>query len=140
MENIGEEALEFVLLRVTSNASLLDLLATDEDEPEGLEFLAVAEAEPGASNVVIPPGPLDAGRFAVVCFLPAPDGTPHAILGMVSGFNVGSRASTISPPNTGDGGLLEGSSVGLTSAVALTLGSSLLVLGLVGLTRRARSN
>ena len=140
MENIGEEAHEFVLLRVTSNAPLLDLLATDDDEPEGLEFLVFAEADPGASNVAIPPGPLDAGRYAVVCFFPAPDGTPHAILGMVSEFNVGSGASTISPPNTGDGGLLEGSSVGLTSAAALTLGSSLLVLGLVGLTRRAQSN
>ena len=100
-----------------------------------------ADAEPGASNVALPPGPFGAGRYAVVCFLEAPDGTPHALLGMVSEFNVGpggGGGSPISPPNTGDGGLLIDSSDGLTSA-ALAFGSLLVVLRSMGLVRTRSS-
>ena len=119
MENVGEQTHEFVLLRITSDAPLLDLLESEDDEPEGVEFLVAAEADPGTSNVAIPGQALAAGRYAVVCFLPAPDGTPHAFLGMVSEFNVGQgggSASPITPPDTGDGGLIDSPAAGISTA------------------------
>jgi hypothetical protein len=41
---------------------------------------------------------LDAGRYALVCFLAAPDGTSHAAHGMVSILRVSRRASDLTPP------------------------------------------
>ena len=140
IENIGEEAHEFVLFRITSDAPLLELLESEEEEPEGIEFMAFAEAEPGESNVAIPGGPLEAGRYGVVCFFPSPDGTPHAFLGMVSEFNVGSTGggvSPITPPSTGSGGLLYGVDNGVPGAL-LAAGAALLTMGLLSLIPAAR--
>jgi len=133
IENIGAEAHEFVLLRLTTDAPLLELLESEEEEPPGVEFMAFAEADPGESNAAIPTQPLEAGRYGVVCFFPSPDGTPHAFLGMVAEFNVGAGGGTVSPitpPNTGDGGLkasVPNANTGLLLAAVL-----LTMVGVVG--------
>jgi uncharacterized cupredoxin-like copper-binding protein len=136
IENVGEQNHEFVLLELTTDTPLSELLQSEEDEPEGLEFIAATEAGPGESTAVVVPD-LEPGHYALVCFLPSPDGTPHAFLGMTSEFNVGSGsgASTgsgteITPPNTGDGGL----KASVTSAnTSLLLASVLLTtVGLLG--------
>jgi hypothetical protein len=132
VENIGEEAHEFVLFRLTTEAPLLELLESEEEEPEGIEFLAFAEADPGESNVAVPSQPLAAGRYGVVCFFPAPDGTPHAFLGMTAEFNVGAGGGTvtpITPPNTGECGLA-GAGDPLPRNAAIALGAVLMAVAL----------
>jgi hypothetical protein len=121
IENIGQEAHELVLFRLDTTAPLLELLESEDEEPEGLEFLAFAEADPGESSAALPSSPLTAGRYGIVCFFPAPDGTPHAFLGMVSEFNVGGGGtSPITPPSTGNGGLAKaGDSLPWQAAIAL---------------------
>ena len=144
IENIGEENHEFVLFRLTSSEPLLDLL--EQEEPEGVEFLAATEAGPGESTAAIIPGTLAAGRYGIVCFFPSPDGTPHAFLGMASEFNVGAGGGTvspsdpspISPPNTGDGGLLAGPAEDLSS-MAIVFGSLMMALCLLSFVRARRN-
>jgi len=136
IENIGEEAHELVLFRITTDAPLLDLLQSEEEEPEGIEFLAAGEADPGESSAVVLSAPLGAGRYGIVCFFPSPDGTPHAFLGMVSEFNVGG-AGPITPPSTGSGGLA-GSVSEEWPRAALVLGAVLVMVGLLSLVPAGR--
>jgi hypothetical protein len=143
VSNVGEEDHEVVLLANDSGEPILDLLAEageDEDLPQGVEFVTFGGVfEPGATGTVVLDQPLSSGTYALVCFLPSPDGTPHAFLGMVSEFTIGSGpvdggggaapggGGTISPPNTGDAGLR---SAGGDTATWLMLGIAVtLVLG-----------
>ena len=136
IENIGEEAHELVLFRITTDAPFTDLLQSDEEEPEGIEFLAAGEVDPGESSAVVLSEPLGAGRYGIVCFFPSPDGTPHAFLGMVSEFNVGG-AGPITPPSTGSGGLA-GSVSEEWPRAALVLGAVLVMVGLLSLVPAGR--
>jgi hypothetical protein len=135
IENIGEEDHEFVLLHLTTDAPLSELLESEEEEPEGIEFLTFAMAGPGESTAAVLPGPLEDGRYGLVCFLPAPDGTPHAFLGMVSEFNVGDStgegAAPIAPPNTGNGGLADVS--GAPSPALLAVSAIFMLIALTSL-------
>jgi hypothetical protein len=136
--NAGAEEHELVLARITSNRSLLEI-AQSEDEPEDIEFMAGAGPwDPGERGTVVLTQPLAAGRYGLFCFIEAPDGTPHALLGMMSDFNVGTSAGPISPPSTGNAGLLANDGV---SSAMLVAGALLLVISLGGalMTRRARS-
>ena len=140
--NVGEEPHEVVVLSIDSDRPLLELLAASDPEseemPEGVEFVTFGGFfEPGQEGTTVFPQPLAPGKYGLVCFVPAPDGTPHAFLGMVSEFTVGSGpvappAPTVKPgtgggitaPNTGDAGLLESGQDGaswLVLGLALTL-------------------
>jgi uncharacterized cupredoxin-like copper-binding protein len=136
IENIGEEAHELVLFRITTDAPFTDLLQSEEEEPEGIEFLAAGEVDPGESSAVVLSEPLGAGRYGIVCFFPSPDGTPHAFLGMVSEFNVGG-AGPITPPSTGSGGLA-GSASEEWPPAAFVLGAVLMMVGLLSLVPASR--
>ena len=44
---------------------------------------------------------LSAGHYGIVCFVPAPDGSPHAAHGMFKVFDVSSAKSSLKPPTDG---------------------------------------
>src|SRR5690606_17404959 len=87
-----------------TTSDLVDAVLETDELPEWAEFITIQFFDPGASGTVVLPETLPAGRYAFVCFLPAPDETPHAVLGMVSQFNVGAGGG-MTPPGTGDAGL-----------------------------------
>lgn len=92
LENQGEQPHEAVLLRLDEDVDLQEALQSDE-EPEGLEFLGgVFNVEAGDEYNLVFMQALDAGRYALVCFLPdtdeGPQGTPHAFKGMVTEFQI----------------------------------------------------
>lgn len=124
--NVGEQAHEIVLFRLNTTEPLLDLVQS-EGEPEGLEFLGVAFWEPGEARSVALSQPLGAGRYAMLCFFPDPDGVPHVALGMFTEFNVGEPA--ITPPATGSAGLASGSGAWWPPVLVLA-GALVLALGL----------
>jgi hypothetical protein len=54
---------------------------------------------PGEKTTVITK--LPAGHYAAVCFIPAPDGAPHAAHGMIKLFDVSTAKSNLTPPTDG---------------------------------------
>ncbi|HXK34843.1 MAG TPA: hypothetical protein VNM91_12615 [Dehalococcoidia bacterium] len=88
--NSGDEGHEFVLFRITADgdpdAILEQLRSGSEDEStfESMEFVAFdGPYEPGEEDVVVFTEDLQAGSYALVCFVPAEGaGAPHAALGM----------------------------------------------------------
>ena len=124
--NAGDEEHEVVVLGLGSEDSLSDVVTAvvETDElPDSVELVHFGGIFlPGIPGTVILPEPLDAGRYALVCFLGAPDGTPHAVLGMTSEFTVGG----VSAPTAGDAGLADTSN-GSSGAGLLLGGLSLVV-------------
>ena len=137
VRNAGVEEHEVALVRLNTSKSLDEVLQTAEPDapPEGIELVGVfAPIVPGQQIDIVLTEPLSAGRYAFVCFFPAPDGTPHAFLGMRSEFTVDGG---ISPPSTGDAGLAQGSELKwLVASGGLGLGA---LVGLSALGLRARS-
>jgi hypothetical protein len=143
VSNIGEESHEVVIFEITSGDSLGDVVESiaasgEEETPEGVEFITFGGFfDPGEEGTTLLPEPLDAGSYGLICFVPAPDGTPHAFLGMVSEFTVGTGAGgggTITPPSTGDGGLVSGA--GTSDRLLLAAAATLTLAGAIGLKRR----
>jgi hypothetical protein len=143
--NAGEEEHEVVIFANNTGDAILDVLAAtgeDEEFPPGVELVTFGGFfEPGGTGTVVLDQPLSSGKYALVCFLPAPDGTPHAFLGMVSEFTTGSGPAApggggggITPPSTGDGGLLGGDG-GVTAWLLLGLAMTLALGGTAGLVR-----
>ena len=89
VENIGQQPHELAVFRLPSSMSVLEAL---ELPPEQFDVVGVGGSwEPGETTNVIFTGPLDPGRYALVCFLPDitdPEGIPHAFKGMASEFTV----------------------------------------------------
>jgi uncharacterized cupredoxin-like copper-binding protein len=87
LDNAGEEPHEFSLARITGDQPLEELLQLPEEEVgEFIEDAGRAFAEPGDSDFL--EVELEPGRYGYVCFVEAPDGTPHAFLGMSGEFTV----------------------------------------------------
>lgn len=142
--NAGEEEHEIVVLGIDSDQSLQELLEAgdpeSEDLPEGLEFITFGGIfEPGETGTTVFDQPLGPGRYGLVCFIPSPEGVPHAFLGMISEFEIGGGpvddgdddnggSSPITPPSTGNGGLLDAS----TDSSVLVVVAAMLVFGGLG--------
>jgi hypothetical protein len=109
--NVGKQLHEMVLVKIDRPESLLTILQStspdDEEPPPGIVDIALAFEEPGESGTVVFSQALAPGRYGMLCFVPdEATGTPHALLGMISEFTVGtSGGGTITPPSTGDAGL-----------------------------------
>jgi hypothetical protein len=148
--NVGEEEHEIVVVEITSDDPLLELLQTSnpesEEPPAGIEIVTFGGFfAPGQTGTTVFNEPLSPGRYGLLCFVEAPDGTPHAFLGMISEFTVGSGpvappAPTVSPggpitpPNTGDAGLL-GAEQSTAGWLVLGLALTLVLGGTVGVVR-----
>jgi hypothetical protein len=100
VENRGRQMHELAMVRLQEGRTLDDVraaLARGSDDESPLASVA-AETDgpiddlggvqfPGTSYA-ISGSDVPAGEYAVVCFIPAPDGRPHADHGMVAGFTV----------------------------------------------------
>ncbi len=131
-ENIGEQDHEIAILQIPGPLSTADLLqgleSDDESFIQGFGFLGFLA--PGSTGTAALAEPLGTGNYALVCFLPDVDEVPHAFKGMVSQPSVGSPSgglAPISPPNTGDAGLLSGSAA--ASFWLTSIGLMLLLTG-----------
>lgn len=106
-DNAGVEYHEMSVMQVkpgTTLAQVKKALASD-DESAG-EKLVVAEVSPlpaflspGRSTTTIVN--LKAGRYVVICHVPAPDGSPHFAHGMIKLLDVKGSKSSYQPPSDG---------------------------------------
>ena len=139
VKNTGKEDHEVGLVKLAAGVNIFDAIQS-ENEPEGIEMIGFGGPyDPGQETTVVFTQALAAGRYALVCFIESPAGVPHAFLGMLSEFTV-SGGGSVTPPRTGDGGLLTSQSDELSLSLLL-LGASAMVAGLGGLAvavRRAR--
>ena len=88
--NTGKELHQVTLIRITEGKSFADLM-TALQAPGMPPAWAVAW---GGPNAAAPGGQstatlaLEPGPYALVCFIPSPDGVPHMVKGMVIGLEV----------------------------------------------------
>jgi len=67
-------------------------VAAEGRDAPGVTFVAGTGADPGQKNNLVFAEPLESGRYLMICFRPdtteGPNGTPHAVKGMVREFAV----------------------------------------------------
>jgi hypothetical protein len=95
--NIGKQHHEFGLARIEADANIDDLLklaaaSPDGAPPEGAEFIAGTDGDPGDTTNIVFAKALEPGRYIMVCMVPdeteGENGTPHAFKGMVKEFTI----------------------------------------------------
>ena len=95
--NVGKQHHELGLARIQADANIDDLLklaaaSPDGAPPEGVEFIAGTDADPGDTTNIVLAEPLAPGRYIMVCLVPdeteGETGTPHALKGMVKEFTI----------------------------------------------------
>lgn len=96
LANKGKESHHVQFLRLNEGVTMAQFEAALRQNPEGA--LALVALEGGAGSV----GPgdqseavvdLQPGQYAVVCFIPSPDGVPHLAKGMIKPLTVGGAAA-----------------------------------------------
>jgi hypothetical protein len=96
-----------VLLKKGVTAAQLKKAAIAQDDAS---FAKIAQGDGQVSGVPELLGPnqttttitqLKAGHYGLMCFVPAPDGTPHVAHGMVTTFDVTGSKSSARPPQDG---------------------------------------
>jgi uncharacterized cupredoxin-like copper-binding protein len=90
--NEGQEAHFLALSKIAEGHTIEEALAFDGD-PEEAGIVENAEYEtglaaPGGEDEEIVTLDLEAGDYALLCFIPGPDGTPHAFSGMAVPYTV----------------------------------------------------
>jgi uncharacterized cupredoxin-like copper-binding protein len=87
--NEGEAAHEMFIARLGDGVDLDELLAADrEPTEEEAQEIGGTFSEPGGETTYINAEDLEPGTYAVLCFIPGPEGKPHFELGMKSTFTV----------------------------------------------------
>lgn len=87
--NDGDAAHEMVIFKLGEGVDLDALLASEEEpSEEEAQDVGGTFAPPGEGGVYANVD-LDPGTYAVVCFVPGPEGKPHYDLGMKTTFEVG---------------------------------------------------
>lgn len=90
LRNTGDEPHEMVIVRLGDGISSVDeVLALPEEEAmTKVEVIGQAQAGPGSKSEMLTVN-LDAGRYALLCFIPTGDGgPPHFEHGMKADFVV----------------------------------------------------
>lgn len=86
--NDGDVAHEMAIFKLGDGVELDALLAAEEEPTdEEAQDIGFTYAGPGEGGVFVN-ADLDAGTYAVVCFIPGPEGKPHYDLGMKTTFTV----------------------------------------------------
>lgn len=93
LTNSGNEAHFLALARIVEGHTMQEALEFEGDPEEAgmieeLEGGDTALAAPGGEDVEVATVDLEPGTYAAVCFIPGPDGTPHAFMGMAVEFTV----------------------------------------------------
>jgi hypothetical protein len=110
-ENAGVEnhMMDVIALKPGVTAKQLEKAALSDDQSAFQKIAAPGATENGVSGVPDLLSPkqhtatmtkLPAGHYGVLCFLPAPDGSPHVAHGMVKVFDVAKGKSNLKPPRT----------------------------------------
>lgn len=87
--NEGEAAHEMAVFKLGDDVDLDELLASEEEpSEEDAQEVGFTFAPPGEGGVYLNAEGLDAGTYAVVCFIPGPEGKAHHELGMKQTFTV----------------------------------------------------
>ena len=87
--NEGEAAHEMFIARLGEGVVLDELLASDEEPTdEQAQDIGGTFSEPGGDVTYVNVENLEPGTYAVLCFIPGPEGKPHFELGMKTTFTV----------------------------------------------------
>lgn len=86
--NEGEAAHELAIFKLGDDVDLDELLASDEEPSEEDAQEAGGTFAPPGEGGVYANTELEPGTYAVVCFIPGPEGKPHYELGMKTTFEV----------------------------------------------------
>jgi hypothetical protein len=87
MSNDGDEPHFMGIGKLAEGVTLEEALESD-DPDEVTEFTADSEVVGPGGEAVLTFEDLEAGEYGMVCFIPTPDGTPHAFVGMAVPFTV----------------------------------------------------
>lgn len=86
--NIGAENHFIDLVRVPADLDVEKAINSDE-EPEGIVSVGGTDTmNPGTETVLFFTEPLQPGRYVMLCWVEAADGTPHAMSGMHAEFTI----------------------------------------------------
>jgi len=91
MTNEGEESHLMAISRLAEGATLEQALAAEDPEAAGLLDESFTDLESDVANPgeeVVLTGDLEAGTYAMICYLPNEEGEPHLMLGMAKEFTV----------------------------------------------------
>jgi uncharacterized cupredoxin-like copper-binding protein len=89
LTNEGEAAHEMAMFKLGEGVQLADLLAAEEEpSEEDAQEVGGTFAPPGEGGAFLNAEDLTPGTYAVVCFIPGPEGKPHYELGMQTTFTV----------------------------------------------------
>lgn len=106
LSNSGKEPHHAQIARLNDGVTLQDFEAAMKQGEQALMQKITLEGGPAA----IAPGGhaevilnLRPGQYALLCFLPSPDGTPHLAKGMIKPFNVAEASGKTSEPPTTQG-------------------------------------
>jgi len=89
LTNEGEAAHEMVVFKLGEGVQLADLLAAEEEPSEDqAQEVGGTFAPPGEGGAFVNVEDLTPGTYAVVCFIPGPEGKAHHELGMQATFTV----------------------------------------------------
>jgi plastocyanin len=103
LTNNGKEEHQATIVRFKEGKSLADLSKVAADDPGQLDSVIDVF---GGPNAVAPGGTVTAtqtlgpGDYFFMCFIPAPDGQPHAAKGMVAPFKVEGQAVGAAAPDS----------------------------------------
>jgi hypothetical protein len=87
MSNDGEEPHFLGLGKLRDGATIEEALEADDPE-EFTEWTADSDVVGPGGEAVLTVDDLEPGEYGMVCFIPGPDGTPHAFSGMAVPFTV----------------------------------------------------
>lgn len=125
--NKGKYAHEMGVSKIKDGVTLDQVktaLAAPNGEQAATKLLDNPDAEypvpaiTGPNTSVEVHAPLAAGHYAVICFLPGPDGKPHVAMGMIADFTVRSGASDAQPPATNGKVMLTDKSIDVPANLA----------------------
>lgn len=87
--NEGESAHEIAMFKLGDGVDLDTLLAAEQEPTdEEAQEVGFTFAPPGEGGVYLNVDDLQPGTYAVLCFIPGPEGKPHHELGMKTTFTV----------------------------------------------------
>lgn len=89
-ENVGKQPHEMVIFKVKTDKPIEKLLKLPRQKAQRfVEQVGGTGAAPGNKAAQPVEAELTEGSYAMICFVPAPDKTPHFAKGMVASFTVG---------------------------------------------------
>lgn len=88
VDNTGDEAHEFLVLRLVDGATIEELIRpTGDGFPDNMDVIGQETIPAGESRSMVLVG-LAPGKYTVVCLLPDADGVPHLALGETTTFTI----------------------------------------------------